>query len=847
MMGSGVNSSLTTATMNVNVGVGGAVESPGGVYYSPANFAQSRMAEHQYSAAPPTSTSDSVGSGTMYASVQQQEEGPNEYAAPNDVYYSTASTHPGLAPIVTAPLSNNYPSHPSASEAHSPQMHHHPHHAHSSMHTSPYSNTAPLTHLNAMSNTGGNVPNINSVGSANSQAIATPPSPTAVNARRHSINRIGSYLTFATGPLSGRTIRAEIREVQKADLGRKCADPPTAAASGSGNSVGNVHAVGGATSEGEGVDSTVGPSNRLGRTRGAEHDADGGDNPNNGGNNINGPTETRNVRKDRRPLDPPPVVALKLFERFPKNEPRPAYSVNSTLRPIIQDNGRRNSAGDRIQRDGDGDDNVEFYEVEIPAEEVEIGGLICQVDLFKVMIPPSQDEIVSYGLANLGGPAGSSVSGTISSRHVSRQSISPHVLGTRVEHTAQQGQYVYPHPHQGNPISGPPYSPYAYTRSIGTSLLNAERVDSNEGVMGSPTGQGTYKSFLTLNSSLNCHEPGMGSSGLNVGYGGRAEDTNGHGGWESASPVSPLSPYANAYPHPHSTSSSPTVHPQTPLYPNMPPPNLHPQQQHVRANALSRLERIDPDALPPPSESDKLTRALFGESFAHACSILDLSGRSAIYFVFADLSVKLEGLFRPRYRFFDLFSRTTGCADVPVLAQCFGGAFAVYSTKEFPGLKASTPLTKHLSRWGIRVNIRETERKRRGPMDGPGGGAPGGGYGGGGGGPGPGPGPGPGLGGGGGNRDVKRSNNSKKRARGGSVASSGGGTYTSGKGGRESEDESEQRERERQREREAERGRERVEAYSLNNETPRGVDAPLRYLEAARGRDRAREKERGRR
>ena len=47
------------------------------------------------------------------------------------------------------------------------------------------------------------------------------------------------------------------------------------------------------------------------------------------------------------------------------------------------------------------------------------------------------------------------------------------------------------------------------------------------------------------------------------------------------------------------------------------------------------------------------------------------------------------------------------------MAEAVGGIFAVYSTKEFPGLKASTELTKHLSRWGIRVNIRETERKRK--------------------------------------------------------------------------------------------------------------------------------------
>ena len=66
--------------------------------------------------------------------------------------------------------------------------------------------------------------------------------------------------------------------------------------------------------------------------------------------------------------------------------------------------------------------------------------------------------------------------------------------------------------------------------------------------------------------------------------------------------------------------------------------------------------------------------------------------------------------------------------------------FRVYSTKEFPGLQASTELTKvnsskyifqsqtylfffflffffnvkkHLARWGVRLNIRETERRRR--------------------------------------------------------------------------------------------------------------------------------------
>jgi hypothetical protein len=59
-----------------------------------------------------------------------------------------------------------------------------------------------------------------------------------------------------------------------------------------------------------------------------------------------------------------------------------------------------------------------------------------------------------------------------------------------------------------------------------------------------------------------------------------------------------------------------------------------------------------------------------------------------------DLAVKIEGDFFLRYRIFDIFSRTESLVDVPVQAECFGGPFHVYSTKEFPGLQPSTELTK---------------------------------------------------------------------------------------------------------------------------------------------------------
>lgn len=79
---------------------------------------------------------------------------------------------------------------------------------------------------------------------------------------KHTEGNIGRAVSFETGPFAGRTMRAEITEIQKADLGRKCADPPTSASSN-----------------------------------------------NNGGGNGE-----KSVRKDRRPLDPPPVVSLQYYE-----------------------------------------------------------------------------------------------------------------------------------------------------------------------------------------------------------------------------------------------------------------------------------------------------------------------------------------------------------------------------------------------------------------------------------------------------------------------------------------------------------------------------------------------------
>ncbi|KAH9485023.1 putative velvet family sexual development regulator [Psilocybe cubensis] len=112
------------------------------------------------------------------------------------------------------------------------------------------------------------------------------------------------------------------------------------------------------------------------------------------------------------------------------------------------------------------------------------------------------------------------------------------------------------------------------------------------------------------------------------------------------------------------------------------------------------------------TESSKLTPALVGEKFAEP-TLIDHRGKKCLVFVFGDLAVRREGVFILRYRAFDIFSGINGSPPSPVLAELYGGPFKVYSTREFPGLEPSTELTKNLSKYGVRVTLRDAERKSK--------------------------------------------------------------------------------------------------------------------------------------
>ncbi|KAJ2122491.1 hypothetical protein IW147_003359 [Coemansia sp. RSA 720] len=88
----------------------------------------------------------------------------------------------------------------------------------------------------------------------------------------------------------------------------------------------------------------------------------------------------------------------------------------------------------------------------------------------------------------------------------------------------------------------------------------------------------------------------------------------------------------------------------------------------------------------------------------------DTSSVHGAYFVFSDLSVRMEGSFRLRFDLFEIAGD-----NVYNRATITSSIFFVYSPKRFPGMMESTQLSRVFSEQGLRIRIRtEAGTKKRG-------------------------------------------------------------------------------------------------------------------------------------
>jgi hypothetical protein len=100
-----------------------------------------------------------------------------------------------------------------------------------------------------------------------------------------------------------------------------------------------------------------------------------------------------------------------------------------------------------------------------------------------------------------------------------------------------------------------------------------------------------------------------------------------------------------------------------------------------------------------------VNNALAGTSVSSLYRLKDIDNSDGGFFVFGDLSVRIEGQFRLRFYLFEVQK-----ADVCFLQSITSDVFQVYSAKQFPGMLDSTFLSRSFSDQGVRIRIRKEHR-----------------------------------------------------------------------------------------------------------------------------------------
>lgn len=109
---------------------------------------------------------------------------------------------------------------------------------------------------------------------------------------------------------------------------------------------------------------------------------------------------------------------------------------------------------------------------------------------------------------------------------------------------------------------------------------------------------------------------------------------------------------------------------------------------------------MDDDEIYTPTHN-----ALSGQTVSSMYKLKDIDNHDGAFFIFGDLSVKVEGSFRLKLSLFEITSTGAVC-----LKHLFTSPFTVYPTKKFPGMLDSTFISRSFSDQGARIRIRKENR-----------------------------------------------------------------------------------------------------------------------------------------
>ncbi|CAI4217579.1 unnamed protein product [Parascedosporium putredinis] len=114
------------------------------------------------------------------------------------------------------------------------------------------------------------------------------------------------------------------------------------------------------------------------------------------------------------------------------------------------------------------------------------------------------------------------------------------------------------------------------------------------------------------------------------------------------------------------------------------------------------------------SQHYRQQRRLMGTLVASPFVGFDENGEEGCFFCFPDLSCRTPGSFRLKFVLVvidPIASTQLGGKKFPIMAEAMSDVFTVYNAKDFPGMQASTPLTKKLKEQGCLISIKKGNEK----------------------------------------------------------------------------------------------------------------------------------------
>ncbi|KAI0476701.1 hypothetical protein F4859DRAFT_58863 [Xylaria cf. heliscus] len=112
-------------------------------------------------------------------------------------------------------------------------------------------------------------------------------------------------------------------------------------------------------------------------------------------------------------------------------------------------------------------------------------------------------------------------------------------------------------------------------------------------------------------------------------------------------------------------------------------------------------------------EDYRTQRRLMGTVVSSPFAGNDENDEYGCFFCFPDLSCRTPGSFRLQFSFMVLDPSSSPGDRTPVVALVMSDVFTVYNAKDFPGMKASTELTKRLKEQGCLISIKKGNERTR--------------------------------------------------------------------------------------------------------------------------------------